>query len=152
MFAKIQVHAFDRLFFLCDTFLMNETPIQHSVTENTPQPTTLVKKLYAQQVRYAFAQLKVSAIAGPIYAVSQIIMLILYFAHITSNGFLILILPMILSITASLIYLIPRRNNPDYILYPFFHPSRTFIVLVILCFVFVAGLALYVQFTQGAFF
>lgn len=91
-------------------------------------------------------------VVGPVFLIAQAIIILLLLAHITNNGFIVLVLPMLLGVIAGIIFLIPRRNNPDYISYPFFHPSQTFIILVILSVLFIIGLAIYIQLTQHAFF
>lgn len=119
---------------------------------NDDQVAQSIKKFFIQQIHYGIAGLKTYLIAGPVYLIVQVVTLYLAFTKRTNNALIVFALPMVCSIIVSLIFLYPRRNDPNYVSYVFFHPSRGFIVILILSVLFFIGLVIYVQITQRAFF
>lgn len=83
-----------------------------------------IKKNLAISLRVDFTNLLTSSIFLPLYIVLQVTLYLIFKNSLAQNVFWVLIFPMLVILVLALIYLIPKRNNPNYSIYYLFHLSK----------------------------
>lgn len=89
--------------------------------------------------------LKVRFIFVPLYFLLQIIVYLYFKDSLAQNGFWVIFIPMLATLIFALIYLIPKRNNPNYLIYYLFHLSNISKIIILVAVLFLIGLYFYAQ-------
>ena len=82
--------------------------------------------------RVDLTNLKIRSIFVPLYLILQIGVYLYFKDSLAQNGFWVIFIPAMTVLILLLIYLIPKRNDPNYLIYYVFHLSKVskFIILV----------------------
>lgn len=83
-----------------------------------------IKKNIILSWKVSLSGLKIRFILAPFYFVLQIAVYLYFKNSLTQNGFWVIFIPMFATLILALIYLIPKRNNPNYQIYYLFHLSK----------------------------
>lgn len=104
-----------------------------------------IKKNIILTLKVDLTNLKVGFIFVPLYFILQIVVYLYFKDSLAQNGFWVIFIPMFTILVLSLIYLIPKRNNPNYQIYYLFHLSKISKIVILIGAVFLVGLYFYAQ-------
>jgi len=110
-----------------------------------------IKKNIILNFRVGLTNLKISFIFGPLYIILQIAFYFYFKNSLAQNGFWVIFTPAFIMVVILLIYLIPKRNNPNYRIYYLFHLSKVSKIIVLIGALFLIGLYFYAQCQQYGF-
>ena len=91
-----------------------------------------VRDNFVLSIKVGLTNLKTSILLIPLYFVVQIAVYFYFRNSLPQNGFWVIMLPMLFTLIIALIYLIPKRNNPNYQIYYLFHLSKFSKIVVLI--------------------
>lgn len=104
-----------------------------------------IKKDIILSLKVSLTNLKIRFIFTPLYFILQIVFYLYFKDSLAQNGFWVIFIPMFIMIVLALIYLIPKRNNPNYQIYYLFHLSKISKIIILIGALFLVGLYFYAQ-------
>ena len=104
-----------------------------------------IKKDVLTSLKVGTTSMKVNVLILPAYLVSQVVVYIFFKSGILIDGYWVILLPMLIVLILSLIYLIPKRNDPKYQIYYLFHLSKFSKIVILLFSVFALCLYFFAQ-------
>ncbi len=104
-----------------------------------------IKKNIILSIKVGLTNLKINLLFGPFIILSTVVTYWIFKDSLTQNGFWVIFVPMFLSLVAALIYLIPKRNNPNYQIYYLFHLSKISKVVILVSAILLLGLYFFAQ-------
>lgn len=104
-----------------------------------------IKKNIILTLKVDLTNLKVRFIFVPLYFILQIAVYLYFKDSLAQNGFWVIFIPMLAILVLALIYLIPKRNNPNYQIYYLFHLSKISKIIILISALFLIGLYFYAQ-------
>jgi len=104
-----------------------------------------IKENIILSLKVDLTNLKARLIFIPFYFVLQIAVYLYFKDSLAQNGFWVIFIPGFVILVLALIYLFPKRNNPNYQIYYLFHLSRISKIIILLAVLFLIGLFFYAQ-------
>lgn len=104
-----------------------------------------IKENIILSLKVGLTNLKVRFIFVPLYFILQIAVYFYFKDSLAQNGFWVIFIPMFTILVFSLIYLIPKRNNPNYQIYYLFHLYKISKIIILISALFLIGLYFYAQ-------
>lgn len=106
---------------------------------------TWIKENLILSIKVGLTNLKVSVILVPLYFLVQIVTYLYFRNSLYQNGFWVIMIPMLFTLVVALIYLLPKRNNPNYQIYYLFHLSKFSKIVILIAAVGMIGLYFFAQ-------
>lgn len=85
---------------------------------------TWIKENLILSLKVDLTNLKIKVFLIPLYFIVQILTYLYFKNSLYQNGFWVIMIPMLFTLAVALIYLLPKRNNPNYQIYYLFHLSK----------------------------
>lgn len=104
-----------------------------------------IKENIILSLKVGLTNLKVSVLLIPLYFIVQVVTYLYFRNTLSQNGFWVIMIPMLFVLVVAVIYLLPKRNNPNYQIYYIFHLSKFSKVIILIAVVGMIGLYLFSQ-------
>lgn len=104
-----------------------------------------IKENIILSVKVGLTNLKVSVLLIPLYFIVQVVAYLYFRNSLSQNEFWVIMIPMLFVLVFALIYLFPKRNNPNFQIYYLFHLSKFSKVIILIAVVGMIGLYLFSQ-------
>ncbi|OGE27593.1 hypothetical protein A2867_03740 [Candidatus Daviesbacteria bacterium RIFCSPHIGHO2_01_FULL_40_11] len=106
---------------------------------------TWIKENLILSLKVDLTNLKIKVFLVPLYFIVQIVTYLYFRNSLYQNGFWVIMIPMLFTLVVVLIYLLPKRNNPNYQIYYLFHLSKFSKIIIIIAAVAMIGLYFFAQ-------
>lgn len=83
-----------------------------------------IKENIILSIKVGLTNLKLVVFLFPIYFIIQVVVYLYFKSSLSQNGFWVIMIPMLFTLALTLIYRLPKRNNPYYQIYYLFHLSK----------------------------
>ncbi len=90
-----------------------------------------IKRNIFLSLKVSLTSLKIQFVFIPLYFIFQLAVYLYFKNSLSQNGFWVIFIPMFATLLLALIYLIPKRNNPNYQIYYLFHLSKTSRIIIL---------------------
>lgn len=106
---------------------------------------TWIKKEANLQLRLALTNLKINVFFLPLYIVTQLTTYFYFKDSLFKNAFWVIAIPMLVTLAILIPYSFIKRNNPNYTIYYFFHPTTFVKIAILISIPILIGLYLHAQ-------
>jgi len=113
--------------------------------------TDWIKKNILTTLKVDLSNFKLRFLFVPLFLILQIGLYLYFKDSLEQNGFWVIFTPMFVTLVLALIYLIPKRNDPNYQIYYLFHLSRISKIIILIGALFLIGLYFFAQCQEYGF-
>lgn len=104
-----------------------------------------IKKELFLEAKVGWNNIKLNFFITPLSFLTFIILFVIFRNSLYEHAVVILLTPMLIQLVLSLIYLMPKRNDPNYQIYYLFHLSKISKIIILIGALFLIGLYFYAQ-------